>query len=308
MIRNLKYNICALLLFLLQGLAVSLSAQNFIGVSLGGNLTHVADNISLTSPKIGGGGNLGFVYELQYRHFLFRTELQYGLQIANTALQNESFAQPMIDTRGVPFVYRGEIRNRTDRLNMHRIAIPVLLGGTWNGFYFLAGVKAAFIAATTTMQKANLYTAGDYDDRYYQWLEDMPNHGYFTNIPVESKHRATLKQWNLLGYAEMGYTVSLKSRQTTFGTPLLRIGIFAEGDILSFMTAGNTPAVLLDFSQYAQPVMNNIYTAQNIYASQARLIAYGLKITFLFPLSGSYGAYHGSRHATQKYPCRCYEQ
>lgn len=308
MIRNLKYKICALLIFLIQGSAVSVSAQHFIGASLGGDLTQTVDNISFSSPQIGGGGNLGLVYELQYRHFLFRTELQYGLQIANTRVQNETFAQPMIDTRGVPFVYRGEIRDRTDRLDMHRIAIPILLGGTWKGLYFLAGAKAAFIAGATGVQKANLYTAGDYDDRYYQWLEDMPNHGYFMKKPVESKQRASLMQWNLLGYAEIGYTVSFKSNQTAYGAPLLRIGFFAEGDILSFMPAGNTSAVLHDFSQYAQPVMNNIYTAQNIYASQARLIAYGLKLTFLFPLSGSYGAHYSSRHQTQKYPCRCYGQ
>ena len=289
-------------------LCMDANAQHFVGVSLDGHATQTLDNLAQTSTRLNGGMGAGFAYEFQRNHFLLRTGVAYQLQMPRTAVPDESFSQEMIDTRNMPFTYQGELKGRVDQLTMHQVAVPLLVGGTWSGFYFLVGAQACYLVSANARQTASLHTAGDYNGRYYEWLEDMPNHGYFVSNPVNTKHKASLNEWDVQWHAELGYTLSFSGRSSRYGAPVLRIGLFANGGILNMRRTNYTaPLTALDYSQYVHVTMNHVYTTSAAGGASARLINYGLKLTFLFPVS-EYRRSSYSSHHHKRYKCRCDEQ
>lgn len=308
MTRQMQHRIGMIALWMtLSCLWMGAKAQHYVGVSLDGHATQTVDNISFTSTRISGGLGAGFTYEYKRSHFLLRTGVSYVLQMPRMAVQDESFAQEMIDTENKPFIYQGEIKDRVDRLTIHQASVPLLVGGIWSGFYFLVGAQACYLISAQAHQTAFLHTAGDYYGRYYEWLEDMPNHGYNLSTPISTKHEASLYEWDVQWKAEIGYTIPFSASSTRYGVPILRIGLFADGSILSIRKNNYTsPTTTLDFTQYVNVTMNHVYTSSTAGSASARLINYGLRLTILFPVSASSRSHYSSPH-NKRYPCHCYE-
>ena len=119
---------CRLLALLWVGLGMmclSLRAQNYVGVGLAGHLPFTLDKDPLTSQKVSGGGELGFVYEWHRNHFMIQTGLQYALLCPSLRLEDQELEQNMLDTRGVPFTYRGSLAGRTDLMQAGQLLLPL---------------------------------------------------------------------------------------------------------------------------------------------------------------------------------------
>jgi len=280
----------------------SLYAQNFVGVEVGGQLPFMKDKISLTSSKVGFGGEVGFVYEWHRNHFMFQTGLQYALVCPQLRIEDQELEQAMLDTRGVPFIYRGSMAERTDRMCAGQLLLPLYIGGMWHGLYVLAGVKLGVNLHAKSVQKAQLKTAGDYIDRYYEWLENMPNHGYHDYLPVKSSHSMQLSLIDIRFGGELGYAFNLGPTNRRTQPPMMRIGLFAEYSALDMRSKesyqSTTPRTQPDYSQYMSVDMTHIYASQDAQASPANLITCGLRVTVLFPLRNPYSSNYN-------YPCRC---
>ena len=265
-----------------------MQAQSYIGPSLSGNFVQTIDRLPQTQTRLAGGGEVGVAYEWQKEHLLIRTGIAYSLQCPSLAVDSQWLEQDMLDTRGVPVTYRGRLNDRTDRMTMHQLTIPFMIGGTWHGVYLLGGLKLSVVLAATAKQHASLYTAGDYQGRYYDWFENMPNHGYHDGEPVSSSHAINLKRFDLRLAAELGYTFMLNSRTGRKPSPLLRVGLFAEYGLLNFLSSESTVhRTTADWSQYLHVNMTHIYASEESAGSRANLLSYGIRLTLLFPTSNA---------------------
>lgn len=263
------------------------AAQSYIGPTVGGNFVQTVDRMRQTRARIAGGGEIGFAYEWQREHLLLRTGLDYALQCPSLAVDSQWLAQDMIDTRGVAVTYRGLLTERTDRLYLHQLTVPFFIGGTWHGVYVLVGAKLSVSLSSTARQDARLMTAGDYRGRYYEWFENMPNHGYHDFEPVSSKQAIRLKRLDLRLAAELGYTFALNPYTGLKLSPLLRVGLFAEYGVINMLSSDITsPRTTADWTQYLHVHMTHVYASQESTAARVNLLTYGIRLTFLFPVSG----------------------
>ena len=167
-------------------------AQHYVGPALSGGLVQTLDDMRQTQSRLSGGGELGVAYQYQHGHLLLHMGLNYTLQCPVQSVDSQWLNKSMIDTRGVAVTYRGLLDNRSDQLFLHQLSIPFMVGGSWSGFYLLAGLKFSVTLAAQARETAALRTAGDYNGRYYEWFEDMPNHGYHDFEPVRSSQNLPL--------------------------------------------------------------------------------------------------------------------
>ena len=248
-------------------------AQHYVGPALSGGLVQTLDDLPQTQSRLSGGGEIGVAYQYQHGHLLLHTGLNYTLQCPVLSVDSQWLNQNMIDTRGVAVTYRGLLTNRADQLFLHQLSIPFMVGGSWSGFYLLAGLRFSVAVAAQARETAALRTAGDYNGRYYEWFEDMPNHGYHDFEPVRSSQNlplsstttssslssgasstnshsslGALNRFDLRLAAELGYTFRLNIQPTHYNprlnphsafapAPLLRLGLFAEYGMINMLSS-----------------------------------------------------------------------
>lgn len=244
------------------------SAQHFVGPAFSGGLVQTVDDMPQTKSRFSGGGEIGVAYQYQHGHLLLHMGLSYTLQCPVQSVDSQWLNQNMIDTRGVAVTYRGLLANRTDQLFLHQLSLPFMVGGSWSGFYLLAGLKFSVAMAAQARETAALRTAGDYNGRYYEWFEDMPNHGYHDFEPVLSTQTiplsnsvssnslssslGALNRFDLRLAAELGYTFRLNIRSSHYNplmnphsafapAPLLRVGLFAEYGVINMLAGSSAP-------------------------------------------------------------------
>ena len=274
-----------------------LYAQSYIGPSIEANFVQTVDFMHQTHARLGGGGELGLTYEWKRRHLLIRTGINYALQCPSLSVDSQWLAQDMFDTQGMTMTYRGLLTQRTDQMTMHQITAPILVGGTWRGVYLLVGAKIAVSLANSAHIRAQLKTVGDYQGRYYEWFENMPNHGYHDLEPVTSKHALRLQRLDVRLAAELGYTFRINPYSGLKLSPLLRVGVFAEYGLINILSSNNTlPRTSADWTKYLHVNMTHIYASEETNKVQAKILLYGIRITLLLP------AFNGSKR-TEK--CFC---
>lgn len=250
-------------------------AQHYVGPVFSGGLVQTVDDMRQTQSRISGGGEIGVAYQYQHGHLLLHTGLNYTLQCPVQSVDSQWLSHSMIDTRGVAVTYRGLLANRADQLFLHQLSIPFMIGGNWSGVYLLAGLKFSVALAAQARETAALRTAGDYNGRYYEWFEDMPNHGYHDfepvsscqNLPLSNSASANsfsnpaanslsgtlgaLSRFDLRLAAELGYTFRLNIHPSRYNprmnphsafapAPLLRVGVFAEYGMINMLSGSSS--------------------------------------------------------------------
>ena len=305
------------------------SAQHYVGPALSGGLVQTLDDLPQTQSRLSGGGELGVAYQYQHGHLLLHMGLNYTLQCPVQSVDSQWLNKSMIDTRGVAVTYRGLLDNRSDQLFLHQLSIPFMVGGSWSGFYLLAGLKFSVALAAQARETAALRTAGDYNGRYYEWFEDMPNHGYHDFEPVRSSQNLMLNRFDLRLAAELGYTFRLNIQPTHYNprlnphsafapAPLLRLGLFAEYGMINMLSSaaassglssaaassglssaaafsGLPPRTTADWSQYLSVSLTHIYASDEAAKARANMFFFGVRLTLLFPVATS----------PDQYKCRC---
>ena len=286
-------------------------AQHYVGPVFSGGLVQTVDDMRQTQSRISGGGEIGVAYQYQHGHLLLHMGLHYTLQCPVQSVDSQWLSHSMIDTRGVAVTYRGLLANRADQLFLHQLSIPCRIGGSWSGVYLLAGLKFSVSMAAQARETAALRTAGDYNGRYYEWFEDMPNHGYHDFEPVRSYQNLMLNRFDLRLAAELGYTFRLNIQPTHYTprlnphsafapAPLLRLGLFAEYGMINMLSSaaassGLPPRTTADWSQYLSVSLTHIYASDEAAKARANMLFFGIRMTLLFPVATS----------SDQYKCRC---
>ena len=214
----------------------------------------------------------GLGYQLRYEHFLFNTGLE--LEIYNSASRITSpDAATLIQQYGMnPYptmTYQYEYDKFIDNQQAGYLQLPLLFGGEWGRYYFLAGPKIGMGMWGTSAQKAVLTTTIT-DSELAVPLDNMYTHALTTG-----------KQYEGNGKLSFGLNVGLafeagiyldewlrpqpkktQGRQKKNETNVLqqlryRIGVYADYGVLSVQQGSNitnTDAVPVHINNLADPL------------------------------------------------------
>ena len=263
----------------------SIVAQHFVGAMVDGAIALPLDKLENTSPLLGGGASVGGVYQLQYDQLLIQTGLGASQVWLRNGLGVDSIAYDTRDDEGYPFTYYGQVYNRTHQAMVTEVMVPLMLGTKVRSFHVLVGAKLAVAVIGFTKQKAQVNTWGDYGDRYYGVLKDLPQHGFYNGKEFEDKGRIQFRP-DVRLCAEVGYSWALTKEAVKTEAPVLQVGLFAEYGILNplVQTAEKTEEY-----NYAYPMevqkMNHIYSTLDREQTTLNNLRAGLRVTVLFPIA-----------------------
>jgi len=127
----------------------------------------------------GGGGLLGIGYEYNYRHFLLSVGPEFRLLSSMDAL---TFSAPYeVSNLQYGQTKRYYLSNANEYHLLGQIMLPVLLGGKWDKFYFMAGAKVGYTMLRSNQQKMDIQTSIIDPQAYEEWQSSMSNH--YNTVP-----------------------------------------------------------------------------------------------------------------------------
>lgn len=264
--------IITLLFFSLSGLS-----QHRIGVALDAAMVLQMDNSDITQMGTGALGGVGAVYQYQYNRFLLQTGITISESYTQTAVDSQHIAIPMRDTEGIDFIYRGEVYNRRDQMLITELSIPLMLGARLRRFYALGGVRFLYPLVGLSSSKALMTTKGDYGNRYYEMLENMPQHGYFTALSIGNDKEKISFPMNFNVCAEFGYSWSIGNKRQG-----MQVGAFVEYNVLNSLQDATNSLMDVDCSQYMQVTMHHIYATLPRKSHFMRQLSVGVRVALLF--------------------------
>ena len=186
---------------------------------------------------LGYGVGAGVLYEYRKDHFLLDVGVGFLWQDVAHLLPRQQFTTDIIDTQGSPATLLYQV-DRDDRSRMGYVEVPLLVGGSWNRFYLLGGVKVGVPVFGNTCSTADISDIGLYD-QYFVPFEEMPNHGFRMNVP-EQRHadrltykadtRLSLELGANLGqaYIHQGTDSVSEQEQRRADKVTYRLGVFAN--------------------------------------------------------------------------------
>lgn len=276
-------------------------SHHLIGFSAEGSWSSFASN--MPAAKITpGGGAAGFhlLYEYQYSGFILQTGIGIAYQrvfsgVADTAIYHEHMQDTWSGTDPVDYTLKHAFTERRDMSQQLYGQIPLYFGTYFFGSqgigYFLAGVHANYAFRGNTKQSMLGTTSGKFE-RYDGIFEEMDNHGFRKDVPIERKGPQLKLKFDLMAHAEIGYEYN--TRQTAKDYRVrpadrldgrIRIGAFLDFGMLNICpnTKGSfydlPTETIYDFSTYQ---MDHIFSTTDAKAFWQRNLFVGVRVTFLF--------------------------
>lgn len=282
--------------------------HHYLGFWVEGAYSTYIHNVPGVSKGPGGYGlGAGLVYELQNSYFLFQAgigiksqDVKYtasSYSFDNYDLANGKFGQK--DKQWLPAAKGGALQdswgesidtlrytviNRKDQVRTISAQVPLLVGGRFNGFYGLAGVKINIAFSQTAIANMDIYSMAKYN-QYEGWMTEMDNHGYrgsaLSPVPVpESKKTYSSVQFDLMASLELGYEFHQKTNR-------IRLAAFADCGMLNICPQKSDPSLAFSFADrydVGRYQFNNIFRSNVAKDSRINNFFVGAKLTFLFQL------------------------
>lgn len=280
--RNKLYILIAILLgFVLNSQAQV--AQHYFALwgEVGG--TMMLTRSDKASPAIGVGGGVGMGYEMQYNQFLLQTGLHINGAIEKLKLKNGDFVlRSSIDTEDYIFDFWYHQKDRKDNYTVTSLQIPLLFGGEFNRFYFLAGAKAN-IKIYSKAHASGVYSSlGDYEPMIDPF-EDMPNHQFFSNYYAVSEEKCRFN-FDVLLSGEIGIRFGNLYR-TSSDRSKVRLAIYADYGLLDCHVKGDKDIVSLAQTFNAGDMRTSIHPHHFLSTKDAtnpvHNLQVGIKLTYL---------------------------
>lgn len=271
-----------LLIIILLFISSAGISQHRIGVVMDGAMVLQLDNSDMTEMGIGAQVGVGTVYQYHYNRFLLQTGITISESYTQTVVDSQHVAVKMRDTEGIDFIYRGEVYNRRDQMLTTELSIPLMLGVKLKYFYALAGVRFIYPLAGVSFSNALLTTKGDYGNRYYEMLENMPQHGYFTALSIDVEPEKIALPMNVNVCAEFGYSKSIGKKMEDKKPFILQAGAFVEYNVLNGLKNATNSLMDVDCSRYMQVTMHHIYSTLPRQTHFMRQLSIGVRVTLLF--------------------------
>ncbi len=279
----LLLHVCTLLLF----------AQHKIGVTIGGMTASQLDNIDITTSQLGYAGEVGAVYQLQKKSFLFQTGVGVDYAVLLQNIDSVSLAKEMVDAYGIKFTYRSLFYDRIDRADVVELSVPLMFGAKFSSFYALLGAKFIYPLSVQTSQSAKLTSHADYNGMFYEDFENMPQHGYVNAQPMYSKGKIDFN-YDVRACVELGGNFDLT--ESAKGNAIqLALGVFAEYGVLNTLASSNNNLIDIDYENYQNTKMSHVYSTKLPSNAVVNNLRVGLRATILFPVAGEGNARHNKK-------------
>lgn len=277
-----------------------LSPETYHFLSLHGDLGYSAlfHTIPNQQPATGMNANIGFDYRLNHNNFLFSIGVEGMYELNANRLDEHDEVILMRDTEGDIFNMHVHVDKSRDLAHLANLNIPLLFGGEWGRFYFLAGPKLSLNLWGATSSVAQVTTYGEYD-RYYDDFYDMPNHQFVTGQQMGSGLMQMKWEMNILAHIELGGRVNhmFKYKQFRINPDKVRmyVAFYADFGILNMHSSGGG-APLFEYREtdkgvqfYLQP----LFMSSMADKAAIRNMNVGIKYTVAFelPQKGKYYIY-----------------
>ena len=273
----MKKHLLVIILLLLPFVA---SAQHYISTSLQAGYANLFDDTDITHFNGLAGAQLSVGYLWQHNHLLLNAEIGASYKLHNANIADYNIQKNMFDTEGMPFKYVGNVTNRTDNYQSVALRIPMLAGGEWDMFYFLAGFVPEINLWGSSNATATLTTSGEYQ-RFYNPLTDMPNHGFY-NLPIASKQNFSYNI-DVLAHLEAGIVITSDDRDDKYK---YRISFFGEIGALNIAPqAYNNHLAEPDLEQYMTVQLNHPYLSKEATSAIAHQWEVGAKFSVNFKVA-----------------------
>ena len=184
-----------------------------IGISLeaGYSSLFLGPNLSpkgYTSPAFGLGAGATFFYELQYRHFLFRTGFGMDYGVNTSKFESPDYTAGIAEYPSM--LYHYDFKNFRETTTYGIGYVPVMFGGLFNRFFFLAGAKIGFLpfgGATTPKTQATIWAT---DEDVIDPMEDIYTHQMTDYTFRGQRTKMNFKPLNIMASVEFGLNLDRK--------------------------------------------------------------------------------------------------
>lgn len=183
---------------------IGLSVEaGFSGLLLGPGLA-----AGYATPWFGGGGGGALYYELQYKHFLFRTGFGVDYTVNNNRLNVPDYTAPIVEYPGMTYHYTFNRYN--EKTNYGVGYVPIMLGGNFDRLFFLAGAKIGLLSfGGSTVPRADV-TIWATDEDVIDPMKGLYTHQLTDYTYTGSKTPLKFNGLNIMGSFEIGINLDCK--------------------------------------------------------------------------------------------------
>ena len=216
-------------------------------------------NSAVVSNLGGAGGILGVGYGYKYNHFILEVGAEFDYKSSLSKYNDftmqvgkfidevtgeeiplgatiTSDMHPIVEdgfvhTEGSCFVMQYNFTGLQDLYKICYLNIPLRIGGTFNGFYFLVGPKIG-LNVLSYAETSGSHSSIGYFPQDIGYLSDMPHHSFVNNQAGSDKTRFNGKlNFNLAASVEVGINLILSN--TNVPLQELRLALFADYGVLN---------------------------------------------------------------------------
>ena len=183
-------------------------ANSNFGLSLEAGFSHLffGNNLNPLSnyatPSYGGGAGATFFYELQYKHFLFRTG--FGVNYSLNINRFESMMYKATIQEYPTMEYQYDFHNSRELTTYGIGYVPVYFGGLFNRFFFLIGAKIGVLPFFGFTQSRADLTLRAIDTDVVDPIENLPTHQLGDYSLKSEVFPMNYNRLNVMGSLELG--------------------------------------------------------------------------------------------------------
>lgn len=255
---------------------------------------HSANDYKNTPGGYGLSG--GLLYGYQNGKLLIQTGLGVTYQamwgsVPDMISDSRYYFPRLRDTQGTEFNLQYDFFDRKDVSRNLYINLPIMAGGyLYKDLYMLAGLKMSLQVAGSTYMTASGSTTATYE-RYIGIIEEMDNHGYRKNVPLEQSESKLNLGFDLMAAVELGYEWHLTKKAVRVRSDMdrydyrLRLAAFADFSLLNIAPGKDKP--LYDIPEntrfdFATFQMNHVLMSENVSSAAVRNLFAGVRLTVFF--------------------------
>jgi len=280
-------------------------SHHLIGFSAEGGWSAFTTNMPQVKMTPGGlTAGLRFVYEYQYSGILIQTGLGVQFQkvtnlIADTSIYHEHMHDTWSGIQDAEFTLKHRFTDRRDQAQQAYIQFPLYAGhyivGPAGFGYFLAGIHFNYAFWGKTKQTLTGTTTGLYE-RYIGVWEEMDNHGFRKDVPIERTGDKLKLKLDVMAHGEIGYEYATFQNPHSYRIQpaerfdcRIRFAAFADFGILNICPSTNNTfydipeQTIYDFPTYQ---MEHVFSTTDAKRFWLRNLNVGVRITVLFGFQG----------------------
>lgn len=296
--------------------------NSHFGISIEGGFSNLflsqpSAGLGNTSPRLGGGGGGALFYELEYKHFLFRTGFGVDYTINTNRFASPDYTATIAEYPSLTYHYTFPRYQETTHYGVGYV--PVMFGGNFDKVFFLLGAKIGVLPFATSTQSKATATIWATDEDIIDPMEGLYTHQMQDYSFTGNKTKIDFNQLNVMASFEVGINLDKKlwqkeedSEQKGKGAKVkgkknqrkkldkgayykklrqkkpfkdclhYRLSLFADYGVMNMLPAGRPTADLFAFNGVSDLTPRSIYAIPQHAASKLNNFMVGIKFAIQY--------------------------